>query len=536
MLLSEPHALHSKEPMPSSPTEENRIQHLQLILLNEQNSASFSSFLSRKSLITSAVSQEHFSLKNRDSSIDLSQFQSLIGVSLDGCCISCFAIDEHPHFHDLYFINCIFDKGHTQQDLQKSFSHFLGHMFIEKKANRLEIEVLESTENGTATLSQILQNADFCFEGIKRGVFKKRKDADCQRNGVSTSSITETCSFSLLAEDYFKKMVTSSSFFSSSEYEQEIGSRLCRNTKDMGIDSLVIRAVIMKEREKISRDFSIEEPVSPHDLCILLVQRKDQNKKIVHEELIGVEVEETLKTIRDLLNEVVQRELGAKISAPIGYLNSFDFVRDDGKKIRELVFRVEIEDEIVYSKSLNQQMHWVPLQYLIKTPLHPEVMAILCKAPGSVDFLSESRTKCDEGLFLEIIKSDIAISELYDVLAHGLHVQAYAARGFGFQEMSGIALRDESGDLIGGLLAEAQYGGYFCHKIWIDPEFITHKIEKRIIKKTEELARQEGARFIIFSCMDWEMGRTLQQLGYQIEWQRSGYDRSAKLLYLRKEL
>ncbi len=538
---------HREEKMQEAPHDKGGIEdHMIFSVPTEEDLPDLFHFLNRNTLATSAFSHETMSIDRVQAIVSLQGYvdsegqmvPGIVGIKKRGLWIALFFITEQDALYNTYALSCFFDLEYSYELLQEAFELVLNYMFLDKKAHRLEIDVLEQKDDSFGVI-RLLQNAHFCFEGIKRNAVK-RPESELQTADVvsfqpeSTSLWIDAMSFSLLSQEREDIVAEKLSHSCSSSFFDESEDKLLHKARYEGIESIIVRAVVMKKQEEIHDHLSTDGTSSPHDLCLLLLKRKENTSKRSTEELPGGELKNDQETIQDALSRTISEELGSAILTPVLYLTSFDFMKEDGKKVREFVFRVTISGDIRLNEEHHASYRWVPLQYLVKSPLHPEVMTILFSCRDNIDYISETHSVKDEEVILEEVRSPL--SELYDSLAHGLHVNAYAARGFGLQEMVGISLRDRSGHLIGGVLGESQYGSLYCQKLWIDPQFWGQGWEKRIVERIEQVAKEKGARFIVFSCMDWEMIRPLQRFGYRIEWQRSGYDRGSKLLYLRKEL
>lgn len=516
----------------------------ELFVPSEESILDIFQFLNRQNIVTSAFSPETCSIDRVQAIVSLQGCVDSDGQMVPGLVANThqkkisalYFIHEVHALYNSYTISALFDLEFSQEILQEGFELFLAYMFQDKKAHRIEIDALEQHDDSVGVI-QLLQKARFCFEGIKRNAFTYGIESDgsteplpFQFQEKGDGKWLDVMSFSLLASERDVLSMDTGPEMIPDLSSEENNEKLLHKAQYEGISSIIIRAVVMKHRQEIGES----ESVSPTDLCLLLLKRKEEPSKRVTEELPGVEFKIGLESMYDALQRVIQQELHASIKGPVVYLTSFDFLKEDACKVREFVFRVNIEGEIVLNSDRHDSFRWVPLQNLAKTPLHPEVMTILFSCRDNIDYLSETHLHHDQEVIIEEVRSPL--SELFDSLAHGLHVNAYAARGFGVQEMVGISLRDRSGRLIGGVLGETQYGGYYCQKLWVDPQFWGQGWEGRVIEHIENIAREKGAKFVIFSLMDWEMIRPLQRKGYRIEWQRSGYDRGSKLIYLRKEI
>lgn len=497
-------------------------------------------FLNEPTLEVSALSPDAFSIERiqsaislqKDASQELQSMPALVAVRFQGKYLALFQLSDIDTYSSTCNLACIISTSHSQQILSQGFDLLLDYLFQEKRVHRVEVDVKEGP--GSEVIIRLLQNSGFCFEGVKREAFRRQDEIISE--GTFQPLATSWCdvmSFSLLSQERGEAISESIASANPDAMKEDNDSRLIYKARYEGIESIVVRAVIMKESAKLPQEF-VSGTSSPHDLCLLLLKRGDLATFQSVEELPGAEVFLDQEGLHEALSRAVFEATKTTIKQPLLFLTSFDFLREDGKRVREIVFRVSVEGNVLLDQSMHSSFRWVPLQHLVKTPLHPEIMAILFTCNDKIDYVSETHFVRDEDIVIEEVRSHL--SELTDALAHGLHVNAYAARGFGLQQSIGIAVRDKSGHIIGGALGEFQYGGFYCPKLWVDSQYWGQGWKKRLVDRVEHVARSEGARFIIFSCMDWEFVRPLQRMGYKIEWQRSGYDRGSKLIYLRKEI
>lgn len=129
------------------------------------------------------------------------------------------------------------------------------------------------------------------------------------------------------------------------------------------IDVIVVRAVILKMR--------------PKQIEVLLLRR------MTNVDLPGVEETPggTLHTGESLfqaLERQVKDTIGLTIEKEIFFLTSFDFTSNDGKKVREFVFRVHPTSwDVSLQGNEYGSFCWLPLQDLPSTKLHPDMIQIL---------------------------------------------------------------------------------------------------------------------------------------------------------------
>lgn len=96
-------------------------------------------------------------------------------------------------------------------------------------------------------------------------------------------------------------------------------------------------------------------------------------------------------------------------------------------------------------------------------------------------------------------------------------------------------LRDKTNTIQGGCHGSMYYGCLYIDLLWIDEPFRGTQWGTRLMRSAEELGKANGCLFSTVNTMDWEALGFYQKLGYDIEYQRSGYLHDSTLYFLKKE-
>ncbi len=234
------------------------------------------------------------------------------------------------------------------------------------------------------------------------------------------------------------------------------------------------------------------------------------------------------------LKRIVKKETGISITDEVHFLTSFDFSTEKGQRVREYVFRVMPTSlEITIDPKTHESYHWIRLQELPSTPLHPDLIQVLSTCSPSVSYESQSPTFEHEAT-LECVHPPTP--QLEEALLSGIHLDAYAAKGYAMIEPVGVVLRDSSLRIVGGIIADIEYGALIIQRIWINQEWQRTGWGKRLLARVEQLAREKGVLFISAHAMDWEDLTLFQQSDYYIESQQTGFADSSRCYFFRKEL
>lgn len=90
--------------------------------------------------------------------------------------------------------------------------------------------------------------------------------------------------------------------------------------------------------------------------------------------------------------------------------------------------------------------------------------------------------------------------------------------------------------IFGGCNGAMYYGCLYIDQLWLDKSLRKRKIGTQLMESAESLGIKKGCLFSTVNTMDWEALGFYQKLGYEIEFQRSGYLNNSTLYFLKKNL
>jgi len=286
------------------------------------------------------------------------------------------------------------------------------------------------------------------------------------------------------------------------------------------VDKIVVRAVILQMQQ--------------NNIEMLLLKKIDTLPMPGFEEPPGGALEKN-ESFFEALQRIVRSEIGLSISSEILYLTSFNFSSSRGERVREFVFRVTpCFWNIDLDTAQYESYHWIPLQDLVSTPLHPELVHVLTNYSTDNAYTVDREAVKDTEVKVELTK--LSTDQLEEALLTGIHLEAYAAKGCSSVEPVGIALRDSGAKIVGGLVADFEYGAMNIRRLWVNQDWRRSGWDKRLLMRAEKLAQEKQCLFISAHVMDWEDLPVFQQNGYQIETQHSGFVQGSRQYCFRKEL
>ncbi len=97
-------------------------------------------------------------------------------------------------------------------------------------------------------------------------------------------------------------------------------------------------------------------------------------------------------------------------------------------------------------------------------------------------------------------------------------------------------IRDNHNKILGGCNGSTLYGCLYVDQLWVSQTLRTQGYGRQLIEKALEFGIAKGCSFAAVNTMDWEALEFYQKLGFEIEFQRTGFDHHSTFYFLRKSL
>jgi GNAT superfamily N-acetyltransferase len=182
----------------------------------------------------------------------------------------------------------------------------------------------------------------------------------------------------------------------------------------------------------------------------------------------------------------------------------------------------------------HESFHWLPLQELPTSRLHPDLIHILSSYSPTLAYETEEMPMHEHEAAIELVRP--TSPQLEETLLVGHHLDAYAAKGLSMIEPLGLILRDSANRIVGGLTVDIAYGCLYLRRLWVDPNWRRVGWGKKLVMRAESIALERGCTFAVGHVMDWEDIPFFQKTGYSIESYSDGYQNSSRQFRFRKEL
>ena len=127
-------------------------------------------------------------------------------------------------------------------------------------------------------------------------------------------------------------------------------------------------------------------------------------------------------------------------------------------------------------------------------------------------------------------------SEDIQVLNDGIMEQAEQKKGMKQLDFFAFFIRDENGKIMGRCGGDNMYGGLYVGQLWVAKKLRGKGYGTQLMQKAEALAKESQCNFIAVNTFDWEALDFYKKLGFDVEFERKGFDKNSIFYFLRKDL
>lgn len=136
----------------------------------------------------------------------------------------------------------------------------------------------------------------------------------------------------------------------------------------------------------------------------------------------------------------------------------------------------------------------------------------------------------------EFILHDSIDPKLEQLLFDGINTQADLLRKMQPIQPFSVELRSHDREIIGGATGVSLFGNLYVDMLWIAQHLRGKGWGTQVMRQAETIGRDRGCSFATVNTMDWQALPFYQKLGYSIEFTREGFEKGAKMFFLRKVL
>jgi GNAT superfamily N-acetyltransferase len=99
-----------------------------------------------------------------------------------------------------------------------------------------------------------------------------------------------------------------------------------------------------------------------------------------------------------------------------------------------------------------------------------------------------------------------------------------------------LFVRDEHGNVVGGLLGSRRWGWLYVDKLWVREELRGQGIGCRLLQQAEEEARSAGCTNVALDTFAFQARGFYEKLGYRVYATLEGFPPGFDMYFLRKDL
>jgi ribosomal protein S18 acetylase RimI-like enzyme len=123
-----------------------------------------------------------------------------------------------------------------------------------------------------------------------------------------------------------------------------------------------------------------------------------------------------------------------------------------------------------------------------------------------------------------------------DVQVLGDGIMAYAVQQKGHKPIEFFAffIRGEDNEVLGGCNCAILYGCLYVDLLWVSESLRNKDYGTKLMLEAEKLGKDRGCTFGAVNTMDWEALGFYKKLGYEVEFERHGFEKNSVFYFLCK--
>lgn len=101
----------------------------------------------------------------------------------------------------------------------------------------------------------------------------------------------------------------------------------------------------------------------------------------------------------------------------------------------------------------------------------------------------------------------------------------------------GFFIKDAAKQIQAGVNGSMLYGAIYVDQLWVDPTYRHQGLGSRLMEEVHALGRKKGCTMATVCTMDFlGVQKFYEQLGYQVDFVRLGYEKGSSCIFLSKKL
>lgn len=96
-------------------------------------------------------------------------------------------------------------------------------------------------------------------------------------------------------------------------------------------------------------------------------------------------------------------------------------------------------------------------------------------------------------------------------------------------------MRDDSEAIIAGCHGSVVFGEVYTDMLWVHPAYRSAGLGRQLMEHVQTYGRSQGCTMATVSTMSFQKARRFyEKLGYQVDFERTGYTKGATCFFLKK--
>ncbi|MDG1436643.1 MAG: GNAT family N-acetyltransferase [Rickettsiaceae bacterium] len=123
------------------------------------------------------------------------------------------------------------------------------------------------------------------------------------------------------------------------------------------------------------------------------------------------------------------------------------------------------------------------------------------------------------------------------IILEGLKHNAYEKLGIGQSDSAfSFVIENDQDEFQAGISGYHYYGCFYIDILFVPKEHRSKGYGTELMQKAEELARSRDCLFMAVNTMEFEARPFYEKHGFEVEFVRSGFQKNAKMYFMRKKL
>ena len=108
---------------------------------------------------------------------------------------------------------------------------------------------------------------------------------------------------------------------------------------------------------------------------------------------------------------------------------------------------------------------------------------------------------------------------------------------YGEAQQFAFFIRDDQGDIIAGVNGSVIFGAIYTDQLWVDKNYRHKGYAKKLMNEVHNYGRKLGCNIATVNTMNFQNAKEFyEKLGYMVDFEREGYSKNSRMLFLKRSL